>query len=173
MQTLSFVPINLHRFWPREWKRSMVKWRSCWCPKQFCGSWTLFWCKNFVLFNEFLKLLATWLAAWVKTLYINKKLLSICTLKMSLIELRNVTIKFWITKIVAFNAKNSQHSSLLLPCNKCPLHPQVQTRGHSIIALELTISKYTTICHYTKNFTKVQFFLKENMRSYHFYQTSL
>ena len=25
MQTLSFVPINLHRCWPREWKHSMVK----------------------------------------------------------------------------------------------------------------------------------------------------
>ena len=24
MQTLSFVPINLHRCWPREWKRSIV-----------------------------------------------------------------------------------------------------------------------------------------------------
>ena len=25
MQTLSFVPINLHRCWPREWKHSIVK----------------------------------------------------------------------------------------------------------------------------------------------------
>ena len=25
MQTLSFVPINLHRFWPREWKHSKIK----------------------------------------------------------------------------------------------------------------------------------------------------
>ena len=24
MQTLSFVPINLHRYWPREWKHSIV-----------------------------------------------------------------------------------------------------------------------------------------------------
>ena len=24
MQTLSFVPINLHRYWPREWKHSVL-----------------------------------------------------------------------------------------------------------------------------------------------------
>ena len=49
MQTLSFVPINLHGCWPREWKRSIecfhmtsrrpywcpktMKQRPCWCPK--------------------------------------------------------------------------------------------------------------------------------------------
>ena len=49
MHTLSFVTINLHRRWPREWKRSIecfhmtsrrpywclktMKRRSCWCPK--------------------------------------------------------------------------------------------------------------------------------------------
>ena len=38
MQTLSFVSINLHRCWPREWKHSiecfhMTSRRPCWCPK--------------------------------------------------------------------------------------------------------------------------------------------
>ena len=49
MQTLSFVPINLHTCWPREWRHSIkcfqttsrrpywcpktMKRRPCWCPK--------------------------------------------------------------------------------------------------------------------------------------------
>ena len=49
MQTCSFVPINLHKCWPREWKHSIecfhmtsrppywcpktMKQRPCWCPK--------------------------------------------------------------------------------------------------------------------------------------------
>ena len=50
MQTLSFVPIDLHICWPREWKHSIecfhmtsrrpywcpktMKRRPCWCPKR-------------------------------------------------------------------------------------------------------------------------------------------
>ena len=30
MQTLSFVPINLHRWWPREWKRSIKRKKISW-----------------------------------------------------------------------------------------------------------------------------------------------
>ena len=30
MQTLSFVSINLHRCWPREWKHAMHEANSCW-----------------------------------------------------------------------------------------------------------------------------------------------
>ena len=41
VQTLSFVPINLHRYWPREWKHSVVLINK---------TWPLFlefnWCKN-------------------------------------------------------------------------------------------------------------------------------
>ena len=40
MQTLSFVPINLHRCWPREWKHSIViainchvSWKICLLPR--------------------------------------------------------------------------------------------------------------------------------------------
>ena len=49
LQTLSFVPINLHRFWPREWKRSMVKGRPCWCPKPILWELNSFLMPNFFL----------------------------------------------------------------------------------------------------------------------------
>ena len=29
-----------------------MKRRPCWCPNQSCGSWTLFLCKRFLLFQK-------------------------------------------------------------------------------------------------------------------------
>ena len=58
---------------------------------------------------------------------------------------KNVTIQFWITKLVAFNAKNSKHCSLLLAYSKCPLHPQTRCSRFTLIALDLTILSYTKL----------------------------
>ena len=42
MQTLSFVPINLHRCWPREWKRSVREAYNR-IDFLFTGSWADYW----------------------------------------------------------------------------------------------------------------------------------
>ena len=41
MQTLSFVPIHLHRYWPREWKHSIVLGP---CENDFLWTWDVFPC---------------------------------------------------------------------------------------------------------------------------------
>ena len=136
----------------------------------------------FFFCNEFLKLLATWLGTWVKTLYINKKFSTqYFYYENSFNWVEKCIIQFWMTKIVAIKAKNSQHCSLLLARKKkvhCIHKPDA-------VAIDLTILNYSKkVCslklNYTfpinlslsKNVSKEQFFfLMENMQSYHFYQT--
>ena len=102
---------------------------------QSCGSWTFFLYKYFLLFNEFLKLLDTWLATWVKTLYINKKFSTqYFYYGNSFNWVEKCIIQFWMTKIVAIKAKDSQHCSLLLACKKCSLHPQTRCSRFTILS---------------------------------------
>ena len=42
-QTISFVPINLHRCWPREWKHSIFLWCLEILMWPYCSDWP-YWC---------------------------------------------------------------------------------------------------------------------------------
>ena len=83
MQTLSFVPINLHRCWPHEWKYSIerfhmtlrrpywcpktMKRRPCWCPKPILWELNSFLMQtlSFVLIN----LHRCWPREWKHSIY--------------------------------------------------------------------------------------------------------
>ena len=71
MQTLSFVTINLHRCWPREWKHSIIYGdvpldRSCFfplCPKQSLNRVYNAW-ESFQIINRILPARLIWFARW-------------------------------------------------------------------------------------------------------------